>query len=388
MARPDTTSRVIRDQRVKVEKERAAASAPVKTKPGPILVSADDELTPSEAAEFEDLDRIVHELGGAGAYVMVYRKDEKSGRLKYKCKMPADSFTVEDLRQDYGGGLYQVRLFDSTGHYIKAYSHDIDGQPTAEGMRIAGQGTAPAPMAGLEPFALMMQMMISQNQMLGNLLAAAITGKGSGGDSPSDIMKTAKELAEYATGRGTAADPMAMMERMMGVFNRGIEMGKSLEGGGGGPFDSVISSFAPIFGELLLRGGAPAAPGRVPVQLPPQNRTLPVVQPPKPAIEGQPPMAITSGPAWLKDVERYLPTFVQLADLNLPPERAVDIILDGLPQATAAALEEEAKKDEFVDVSFNALPEALKGPRAEWAQKVLLALKLEVLAPTEDEVTS
>lgn len=172
---------------------------------------SDDELVDApleQAAEvfdtpFDVLDGVLAQLPPGEAVVNVMRRDNgHGGKLKYVRRIAVTpDFSLDTIRDRWGGGKFVLQFFgpDERGRqaHVRSVTVDIEGEPHDEPAR-------PDPARGPGPGVAELQALQSGASGLVTLQLELATLKGM--------------LAGLTQGKGTAPDPLEMMERLTTVI--------------------------------------------------------------------------------------------------------------------------------------------------------------------------
>lgn len=207
----------------------------------------EQEVTAAEE-EAEDIEGVISQVDDQAATVQIKRRDpDDPTKWTYLGVIPAREFSLERIKQAYGGGEYKVVTFDRNRRYVKGGSHQfqIDRmfKPAAQAQP---QG---APSAALSPETQAI------NAKLDKLIDALQSQHAS-----KETLDTALKIAAVMKG-GSAVSPTEMFN----VFEKGLNFsdrlrdlsgggGEGGNGGGGGdtdPVDVAIRSLAGSIGKLL-----------------------------------------------------------------------------------------------------------------------------------------
>lgn len=346
-----------------------------------------EEGSLQEMEAYENVERIRSELGDSEGYVLLARR-LANGQLATLAKINASIFDVDYIIKKYGGGVYSARFFKSgvaihAGGFLGSVPFNIDPsvQPEPEPAPVArGSSGGDAP----------------------TWLAAVL-------DKMGDAIKTmADRKPEPPPPPPTPIDPMAMIRAIgetmkaltpapapapapapglkdqIDMIKSVVEVGttildaRSEGGGGGGSGDDYMNTVAklaePITDLVKLR-----------VQQETDHRRLnPAGRQPRltlsrNAVTGPAPVAATGGqpvigvPAWLVEVQKWIPMIVKRARGGKSAEDTAFFILDELSEPTVQALAAQAAQPDFGVKLAQVLPvEMQKYP--EWVTEFMAAM--------------
>lgn len=304
--------------------------------------------------------RILQELGvedpdaeGQLAKVTLSRRDGRGSNYAWlETFEDPEEFTLEAVRERYGGGEYQARLMDPAGQFIKTRTFKIAGpskRPPEE---------EPAPRATPELEAVRVQL-----EELRAELARAREPKGS--DALLDMFKivvpmmTAMQQASatamaplleaLAKRDKPALDPLEMLERAADLLER------RNGGGGSGGYEGVIREVGlPLLGKLHELAHQERAPGELanPESAPVLHRR-PV---PPPPVSGSPML-----PPWAQLIAPHLEGLLTLATVRADPAFAVEKVLENASEEELSFIGDQLDKGDDGRAEFFALfPPAMR----------------------------
>jgi hypothetical protein len=298
-----------------------------------------------------DVEQVLAELGGSAAMVQLHRQaDRHPTRWDYLGRMDAGAFSLEAVKEEYGGGVYRARILDGAGRYVRHASFSIDP-------RVRPPSPAPPP-AVPSPSDLgeLRELLRQQTE----LLRQALTTQGD------QALNTALRMVEVLK-PAMAPQPGASAADMISLFREGLSLGRTLEVEPD-PFLPLVEKVAvPLAGAItkMAEKEAQAMPTRV--------------QLPNGAAAG----AARTPAGWAGYVRRYLPHFLHRAARGLDAQLYADVLLAELPDGVRTALAEAAAAPDFVDQVLAAFPELR--PHEAWFRELLEAVKDDLTGDDEDE---
>lgn len=328
-----------------------------------LQIPVDDEETTEEGREVdgegtekptEDVERVLAQLGQKAKSVILMLKNEKTGRLDFIDRIPTEEFSVKDVRDIYGGGMYAVRILDEHGKIINNSTFNVD--PRFKGRSVESdekKGGAPS-----SEFGLMREMLAQQNQLL---IAVLTKNSGGGGGDVANLLKLAEVLNKGGGGREGAS-----VKDVLDALDRGIDLGKKSVGLKTEDDDEEKDPFGlgPIAGAVATAIMAKSEQERTP-QLP--------APAPAAALPPPPPKAsaiVLPGPTWMVALQPWLKTFERWARENRDVELYCSVFLDQI---------DEKVYDELMAVAAN--------PQIAFVDNIVGALKMvPTLAAHEDWV--
>lgn len=296
--------------------------------------------TPPPSDDFEDVDALLAELGPEATEVQIYQV-ERGGRHNYLETWEPSEFSLDAVKERWGGGRFQVRLKGPGRGYIKQRA-----------FRIAGPSLlAPA-----------------------GLPAALATGPQAAPTSSPEVTELRREVAslrELIQGqeRGSRFEEMIALTRLLTERERpavdpvdtllkGIELAEKMGSGSSGYSEVLNRLGVPLLDFLQEQAakekGAPPGAPKQPAALP--------------AGSGQPSPDIHA-PAWVPSLAPWVPQLLQLAAAGRNPQLYAALIVDtleGNPDQTPLALLRDAvgQGDAFLAEFYQHVPDALQ--RSEW----------------------
>jgi len=297
---------------------------------------------PDDPTESEKLNRLIEQWEQGGGYIEVYRFDKKGGR-QFLTRYGIDTFDLQTLQTDFGGGRYQCRLFSPSKKYLGAQTVEIWGEPrevskTPEGKSLAELFTEsqkelramveevkhPPPQAeGRHPFELALGLLASFQSMQAPYLEALLA-KSKGGEVSST--------------------------ELLDVFFRGMEAAQSFAPEAD-PYASVIKTFGPQIAAALSKH-APGDGGQPPMKQNPRELT-------------RGPVDTSPRPPWDMLLLQHLPTLQNWAARGKCPGIRAVWVLDDIPEeALPILLEQLGRGEEFIQDFLRLHPETR--PQEGW----------------------
>jgi len=282
--------------------------------------------------------------------------------------------TPERIKEEWGGGKYQVRVRRRTGAAIKAISVPLSGA------RLAREGEAPA--AVISSGSVADTSRLERLEAAVSKLVEVVSSSRHGGTDQivglAQAMAQAQAplLAALASAKAPAATDLGAFGAML---LKAIELGRDTASGssnGGGYGDVIEGLGRPLF-QLIARGmNADAQPA---LELnPPANGAGPEASSPGELPPG--------APGWLTQLRPVLPQLLQLAQMHGDVHYWAGHIVD---EADAPTLEwvraELARREQFEGEFYSWVPAAV--PLREWFGRFWTAIgeELEELAKLDSE---
>lgn len=341
-----------------------------------------DEKKNSDAPQdaIEEFEGILSEVGGPQYKVSISRFDPRTGDKEWVAKHPAEGFTVEEIKERYGGGKFELRILNEKGRYaggkvvrIAAPHKDLSEpeeseefdteaeierrveertrelreksvlEVVIEGQReiareLREMRRPPAEAHGLNPLELVQNMHASWAAM---------------------IQPYQNALLERALEK-EGPDSTEVLGQMLNILSQGIELGRETGGDGSG-YGSVIRELGKPLVEILEResrrrsAGASAAP--TPTLPNPPNGAAPVVD--------RAPESNEDAPAWLPIFRPFVPQLIAWAQQGKDPELTADWVLGELPDNYLDPIGRQLDRgDEFLTEFEATMPQAAE--HMEW----------------------
>jgi hypothetical protein len=328
-------------------------------------------------------------LFGEQAVKCIIRRKGDDKKWDYLETMATEDFSLDYVRDVYGGGEYQIQATDVDGEYVKSFSCNIDlrykGKRWSEAQ---GQGTAPT--EGNAWIASAIDKLGEAVRQLKDVKAP----------TPPDPIAMITALAGAAKAMMPPA-PAVAPAPAMGLKDQ-IEMIKSvidvgttvLDARGGGGSDSgdamvdMVSKLAnPVIDLVKIQATREAerhGPARNPVTRPrlvPTPATAAAALPNPPAPPTEAPVPIT----WVQEVQKWVPLIVKRAQRNRSAEDTAFFVLDELSDVTLKKLAEIAALPDFGVRAAQILPAEL-GEYPEWITEFLAAVQDYLFGEDDDTV--
>ena len=333
--------------------------------------SAPHQGVESDALD-DDIERVLDEIGESGGAVVLWReKDGLPGNWDYLVRQPAKGFTLEYVRENFGGGNYKIIAVDPVHGSLNPSFFSVDRRWIGKAFSNAGPVVAGS--SRDDSFrdrlmeVLLTAVVAQRNQppaqpqrdpLLETLITGLLADRRSG-DSSADTLKTVLETAT------TLASAMNPPEGMPGV----------------------LAAALPAIEKLASAHQLSARRQAVARTLPPATNTAPVSHP---VATVNPPAAQTSQPAtvagtifpkWLEPFRDLAPRLVSLADKDADPELYADLVIDALTDdENANALQgaiDAMQQNNLLADALRAVPQMTSTPeRKEWLEKFVEAVRV------------
>lgn len=318
-------------------------------------------LPGGKTVEELDLSEIEAQLPDRSAQVQLYRQDdEEPTKWNYVGRMGASEFSLEAVKEEYGGGDYRGHLLDKDGKFTGTrfpFSIDRRAVPRSErgqqGNGISGN---------------LAEELAEAREFQKTLLLSILTGKMSQPASSTDPMEMAVKIAELTTRQSPAA---LGASEVIKLLREGMALGADRPAAAADSMGAMVQAAAPLFGALATRitqvnqsrqvSPGPAAPAA----------------PPAPSVPDMSPAMPTGPYAWLEHVRPYVPQLVAMAQAGKDPVILVDFVLDQLPDQFVDDMELAAKDARFVEEVLQRIPEARM--QAPWFTAFLTELRKALL---------
>lgn len=363
----------------------------------PSTVDQVDEARADRAAKsyMAAQDAVLKAVGlGGEARISLARKNKESGEWEHIKSFPADHFDMDQVALEYGGGHYRVLVYgvreDGSKGWLEGMGtvFDIAGEslPIRRQSAPAVNVTEGAPAARGGPDTLMLVLLDQANRRADDLretLLALIGAERKGGSGDGALDKTLETLSRFGVlggDKGPGFDPQKYATDLVDMWHKGIERGEELAPGrrSSTGFADVVREVAPILkdGMDMFREAQGNTP---PLKLVPGAAAKPGPVAPPTAVD------LSTLPPWLQAVHKYLPLLVGMAVFGSEPEGVAVDVLNKLDEDTVAALTQDVQVEGWEQKTLGLLPPQLSQAHAGWTQRVLAAIKAEVLRPEEPE---
>lgn len=344
--------------------------------PEPIEVEAAPETVPT--AEEGDLDALMAEVDDDEGFGIIKRRMEGESDLKYLARWKISQISLENIKQQFGGGVYDVAIRNKGGQLMRRARFSIDegfkGRHDSQNasnsvLSEMTRGNRSDPMLPLmmqmmqqqaaQQMQMMQAMMTSNAQIIGSVMGRANSG-GSGGIPP--------ELLKVLLDKSSPESTIKMMRDLKELLPDSGGYEREDDG-----FMGKLMSAAPAMISALA-GGAAAAQQRSVVSAPPQRLMAPppVTVEPAPPAPGAP--AGMSGllPAEIKSL------LLKAAERDADEVLYADLIID---QISPEGVTDELVEMLTNDAAFYALIGDVPAPFMPWFQK----LRVTLVTPGEEE---
>lgn len=270
-----------------------------------------------------DIENVLSEIGESGGAVVLWReKDAQPGNYEYLVRQPAKGFTLEYVRENFGGGNYKGVPIDPVHGALNPVFFSIDRRWI--GKAFSNAAPAVAGSSRDDQFRdrmteILLTSLVAQRQQppaapqrdpLLEMLLTALVNRDNGGGSATEMVKT---MMEAATTMAAAMNPP---EGMAGVLTGLLPA-----------VDKLASAHVLGARRAAVARVLPPSPATAP-----GNVSHPVATVPNPsAIQTSPAtVAGTIFPKWLEPFRSLAPRLVSLADKDANPELYADLVIDAL----------------------------------------------------------
>lgn len=326
-------------------------------------------------------------LGEQAVKCMLRRRDEETKKWEFQETFPVEDFSFEYVRDVFGGGEYQIQALDESGDFVKSFTFHIDhrykGKRWSEGhsSTVAGVGDgAPSWLAAsLDKMSEAIKVMAERKPEPPVAPPAP--------PNPMEMIKAIGEAMKALTPAPLPAPPappglaeqLALVESVVNVGTKIIDARGGGEGGSGDMYMGAVEKLAEPITELVKLRVQQEADRRT-LNPPGARKTLPpprrnAVTPPAAgtaaATGGQPMLGV---PAWLQEIQRWVPMIVKRARANRSAEDTAFFILDELSEPTLVELAKIAVMPDFGAQVSRVLPAELNN-YPEWSVEFLAAIQ-------------
>jgi hypothetical protein len=281
------------------------------------------ETAPPDPAELDSLDEWDALDDAEGLKFQVHKLPTRAGEREAYCyTYTGADLSLDTIRETFGGGTYRITARDSKNQYAGSKRVSIIDLPKPPVTARDGEYLSRGERSGTEALTLIMKVMEEQGKLLTSLLTRP--------PPPPQSGPTALELIQLIKAmEPKTSDPI-------GTLLKGIELGKSLGGGGDdedgilGLGKSALGALAPLIAQQAAKP-KPAMPAAAPsAQLTAPPATNGAAEPAAtPKQENAVPMDdIQKKIAWLRIVTADL---VARASRSKDPELYAEVLLDNLP---------------------------------------------------------
>lgn len=332
----------------------------------------------TEAAERATLDEVLAELGGDAYEIVLFRQNpSKPTEWPYMGGFPADSFSLDSMKLEHGGGNYRARILAPGKKFRRQITFQIDGPPKAYPI-------APAPAAPAAPAAetsAILEAIKGQTELL-RTVALELRRPAAPASDPLEYGLKIAALVTQAGGKG-GGQALGIAD-MLELLDRGMELAGNGDGGG---YGTVVREFGKPLLELLQKmADRPTAgdPRRF-------NRNFPPADPPvqngnaapAEAHVANPPGAPMGLPRWLAHLAPLVPQGLRLATLGLEPESFAPALYQLVPESDLTELEAAAADPNFSLAVLEAYPDTQQ--YREWFTRLLEAVRELILEGAKED---
>jgi hypothetical protein len=294
-----------------------------------------------------DLETLMAEIGPQTKKVSLYRQDDKSAtKWHYLTKQDVSEFTMETVKQEFGGGNYKARFIDERGVYITQFLFSIDPRFKPQLISSTSFSVPPGVSITGDPSGLGE---IRETLKQITLILAQLSQK-----KEVDPLSGMEKLVAIITPliqREPSHTPEASagVEKYIDMFTKGMEMGQAMNGDSYLPVvEKMGMPLLNMLGELVKNGKGVQA--KV-AQAVPTN-----VQVPK-----EKPQTVPATPGTPNTLERYLqfyiPQLIALAKQDKDPALYADLMLDQIPEQFLSTLHQLLLQPTLIEQLVGVHPE-------------------------------
>ena len=280
----------------------------VNEEPDEVLISGIEE------PEDKDVESILSQVGDNAKVVIIYRQNERSpGKYDYLARCEAGDFSLEHIKQEFGGGNYRGKIYGKDGLYIKHFSFSIDARfkPAVKEEEQKINTQVPFPNSDLSEIKTLIQ---GQNEIMRLMIEQ-------NKPSQSDPFQM---MAQMATIFSTMNKPKEEVgfDQMFNVLKEGIKMGQVSEGGDS--YLPVLEGLGKPLIELLTKQSEQAD-----TVLAKTNGAVPLKTNPNPDTSQK------KGSLQVNNINDYIKTYIpqllKLAHDKKPASLYAELMIDQLP---------------------------------------------------------
>ncbi len=326
-------------------------------------------MTDIEEPEDKDVETILSQVGDNAKVVIIHRQNERlPGKYDYLVRTEAGEFSLEYIKQEYGGGNYRGKIYGKDGLYIKHFSFSIDSRfkPPVKETKVIS--LTPEPNSELSEIKALIQ---GQNEIMRLMIEQ-------NKPSQSDPLQMMVQMATIFTGLNKPKQDVGF-EQMFSVLKEGIKMGQVSEGGDS--YLPVLEGLGKPLIELLSKQNEQAenvlskVNGNIPLTPNPATKTNPI----KEKINER--MQVNNINDYIKV---YIPQFLNLSSKGKDPILYAALMLDQLPDKFVDDLAEFVHGENTFEKLLILNPDVKN--HESWFQSFILQLKENlILEPEETE---
>lgn len=279
---------------------------------------------PQDPADVDSLDEWDALDDAEGLRFQVHKLPSRAGEREAYCYTYTGSdLSLDTIRETFGGGTFRITARDAKNQYAGSKRVTIIDLPKAQVPAREGEFLQRGERSGAEAMTMIMKVMEEQGKLLAALLTrpppAPVTGP------------TAIELVQLIKAmERKESDPV-------GMLLKGLEMGKSLGGGGETSMLDVaaqgLSALAPL---IAAQSNKPPAPARKAPPQPPPAQLPATEQPPAEPEKTGEQVLILKKLNWLRIQTSQLVNFAALGKRQdggwvKDPELYAEVFMDNLP---------------------------------------------------------
>jgi len=313
-----------------------------------------------------DLDTLLAEIGPQTKKVSLYRQDDKSPtKWHYLTKTDVSLFTMEAVKEEFGGGNYKARFIDERGVYITQFLFSID--PRFRPTLSSSPSLSSIPSGQTEGLGELKEILRQQTALIAELTKRKDV-------DPLAGMEKLVAIISPLIKREDASIPASSsfgFKEAFDIFKQGMDMGQMVNGDSYLPVvEKMGMPLLNMLGELVKNGkGVQEKINKaIPTKAPVSQET------PSPAPQGQP----TTLEGYL---QFYIPQLIQLAKADKDPSLYADFVLDQIPENFLDQLYQLLQQPNLIEQLVTLQPEIKN--HEQWF-KDFIQRGVEALSPESD----
>jgi hypothetical protein len=346
-------------------------------KGAPIEVPSEDPEEFVVSEKMGNIMELINRMGDQVESVMLNEWNAERKKKEYLMTIPAEQFSMDYVREQFGGGDYIATCLDEQGAACGGGAFSISKKfvgkhdaatPPLEGVRGTMDPSMAFAIAQMSGHTKGLELLVqSQGAMMQGLLTA-IAGKKSEENDPLDV---GLRIAEIIKGSSRSDGPSVkeMIGDMADTFKEGIKFGQLAHSPVEKGFGDILEPLIPAVGRALEAAAS-------------QGRVLPATTPHAPR-QPETTVDLTKAP-WLAHLRPFINEIATWAKNGWDPGAYITSMVARIPENVLDEIFEASKSPTFIEDALASLPVPFQAYKA-WLTKALAALREQVKPDEEGE---
>jgi len=191
-------------------------------------------------SSYEELMSTLSELGEEDHKVVVYRYNKEKKKYARLEEWGHKEFSLNTLADAYGGGSYRIFVYSSNGRFVTSKIVEIDEAKKPKEQNVPGQGTGQQDLSRI--YELLLAQSEKNNALMLGLVEKIFSSTNNYNKVNEGFIKSIDDIINLKQlFNNKSEDPAITVNKLLEVFNRGMEFGTAVSENGTGK-ESVLES--------------------------------------------------------------------------------------------------------------------------------------------------